>query len=80
MSMRHCKIDEVEIICEHAQWHKHHVFGWSRILLDTGLFYCKSKFFFGKCRCFVLLLYSSYKPYYIFGRNTDKNKDKFIGL
>ena len=36
MSMRHCKIHEVEIICAHAQWHKHHVFGQSRISLDTG--------------------------------------------
>ena len=27
MSMRHCKIHEVEMIGAHAQWHKHHVFG-----------------------------------------------------
>ena len=37
MSMKHCKIHkvEMEMICVHAQWHKHHVFGQARISLDT---------------------------------------------
>ena len=36
MSIRLCKMHEVEVICAHAQWHKYHVFAQSRILLDTG--------------------------------------------
>ena len=37
MSMRHCKIHEVEMICANAKRHKHHVFGQSRFSLDTRL-------------------------------------------